>query len=134
MPSKWDRVRDTFQRAHDDLQFELCTFYNYTTSFDQEFDDQTITQSNSWQANCSVSRPSNSDFAFAAYGTDAEIDIVLRAKKSETFISNLNTASNNSEYISQVEIASGRRFKIIDTIFEQDSGFVAMPCTEAEAP
>lgn len=134
MPNKWDRAVDSFQRAHDDFQFQLCDFYTYTTSYDDTTGEVSITQDQTFSANCEVIQPSQSNIDRDRYGVETNVDVVLRIKKDETFINNLDLMGDDAEYQSQVKTASGKRFKLIDTIFEQESGFVTAPATESSAP
>lgn len=132
--SKWNRVKDTFQRAHEDFEFQLCTFYTFTTSYDDTTGETSISQDNSYSANCEVLQPSSSNIERDRYGVDTDIDIVLRLKKTETFISSLDLMGDDAQYQSQIETAKGKRFKLIDTIYEQESGFVSIPATESDPP
>jgi hypothetical protein len=132
--SKYDRVRDAYHRAHDDFDFQLCTFYTYTTSYDASTGETSITQDQTHSANCEVLQPSQSNLDQERYGVETNVDIVLRLRKDETFISSLDLMGDDVEYQSQVETASGKRFKLIDTIFEQDSAFITTPATESSAP
>lgn len=132
--SKWNRVKDTFQRAHEDFEFQLCTFYTFTTSYDDTTGETSISQDNSYSANCEVLQPSSSNIERDRYGVDTDIDIVLRLKKTETFISSLDLMGDDAQYQSQIETAKGKRFKLIDTIYEQKSGFVSIPATESDPP
>jgi len=132
--SKWTRVVDSFQRAHTDFEFQLCTFYTYTTSYDDTTGEQSITQDKTFTTRAEVLQPSQADIDRNRFGVDTTIDIVVRLKKSETFINNLDLMGDDAEYQSQVETASGKRFKLIDAIYEQESGFVTVPATESDAP
>lgn len=134
MPNKWDRVRDSFQRAHTDFQFDLCAFYIYDTSYTPSSGEVSISQSTTHTANAELIKPGNANVNLEAYGTESNIDIVVRLKKSETFISSLHFMGDDAEYQSQVETPSGKRFKLIDSIYEQQSGFVSIPATESTAP
>lgn len=132
--SKYDRVRESFQRAHEDFEFQLCTFYTFSTSYDASTGETSITQDTTYSANCEVLQPSQANVDRERYGLEAEIDIVVRIRKDETFISSLDLMGDDAEYPSQVETAAGKRFKLIDTIFEQESGFVTAPATESDKP
>lgn len=132
--SKWNRVLDSFQRAHRDFEFQLCTFYEYTTSYDATTGEITITQTDTHSARCEVLQPSDANIDRNRYGVDTNIDVVLRISKAETFISSLDLMGDDAQYQSQVQTASGKRFKLIDTIFEQESGFVTAPATESSPP
>jgi hypothetical protein len=134
MPTKWERAIDSFQRAHDDFEFDLCDFYVYGTTYTPSTGEQSISQTSTHTANAELVKPSNSNVDLEAYGTESNIDIVVRLKKSETFISNLDFMGDGSEYPSQVETPSDKRFKLIDSIYEQMSGFVTIPATESGAP
>jgi len=136
MVNKFERTRQAFERAHDDLNYQLCTFYIYSTSYDPSTGKNNIDVNNptTHAANVEVIQPSNANVSRDVFGTDSEIDVMFRLKDSETFISSLDVMGDDAEYPSQVETASGKRFKAVDTIFEQDSGFVSMPGVETSPP
>lgn len=83
MSSKWDRVRGSFGRAHDDFEFPTAEFENYTG---KSYDPSTGEMSGSFTSIGSIDVefvPPPVDATISTEGTSLDFDTSIRAPEND---------------------------------------------------
>jgi len=104
--SKWDRVRDSFDRAHSDL-FDsryAAEFINYNSdSWDPDADEMTETKTSLGTANVEIVPPAQ-DSTIDLQGNDFSWSTSIRFPEDESITSGFKPAGTENEHMTEVEI------------------------------
>jgi hypothetical protein len=133
MPSKWDSVRNSFYRAHDDFfvdsQYQ-ATFYNWSTgTYDPDEGDITgQSRSSIGSAQIEIVPPAQ-DTTVRDDGTSFSFDTSIRLPEDEDFIGDLIPFGEDNERPTEVEIENTKKdavdnYELQGYTTELGSGFI----------
>lgn len=137
MTNKNERIRETFERVHDDL-FDDATytaeFFSYSAGTYDSGTQTGRTRESQGSTNCEIVPPA-SDSTIRRSGTDLSFSTSIRIPLDRTLISNLDWPGEDVKKPSEVEITdnidnSTETYQVSSYSEERGSGFVMIRLEE----